>query len=54
MTNFVNTPSDRSSEIEKPFFDKLQALTARERKYFMTMWPKSGVLYITSKTGIAK
>ena len=54
MTNFVNTPADRSSEIEKPFFDKLQTLTARERKYFMTMWPKSGVLYITSKPGIAK
>lgn len=29
-------------------------LTARERLYFSAMWPKSGVLYITSKPGIAK
>ena len=29
-------------------------LTDRERKYFQIMWPKSGVLYITSKPGIAK
>jgi len=54
MTNFVNISSDQSSKIGNNLFDKLQALTARERKYFMTMWPKSGVLYITSKPGIAK
>jgi hypothetical protein len=29
-------------------------LTDRERLYFQIMWPKSGVLYITSKPGIAK
>ena len=55
MTNFVNTPSENSkNDMDKLFFNKLSTLTARERKYFMTMWPKSGVLYITSKPGIAK
>ena len=34
--------------------EKMETLTDRERKYFMTMWPKSGVMYITSKPGIAK
>jgi len=34
--------------------DSMSDLTPRERKYFMTMWPKSGVMYITSKPGIAK
>jgi hypothetical protein len=40
--------------MDKMFIDKLSTLTSKERKYFMTMWPKSGVLYITSKPGIAK
>jgi len=34
--------------------ERMSTLTDRERKYFMTMWPKSGVMYITSKPGIAK
>lgn len=34
--------------------DKLGSLTEREALYFRVMWPKSGVLYITSKPGIAK
>jgi len=34
--------------------ERMESLTPRERKYFMTMWPKSGVMYITSKPGIAK
>lgn len=33
---------------------KLKTLTKREQNYFRIMWPKSGVLYITSKPGIAK
>jgi len=33
---------------------KMNNLTERERLYFQIMWPKSGVLYITSKPGIAK
>jgi hypothetical protein len=38
----------------KQVSDRMTELTPRERKYFMTMWPKSGVMYITSKPGIAK
>lgn len=37
-------------EIEK----RLHLLSERELRYFMSMWPKSGVLYITSRPGIAK
>lgn len=33
---------------------KLSLLTPKERKYFSVMWGKSGVLYITSKPGVAK
>ena len=36
------------------FMEKMDSLTEREKLYFMVMWPKSGVLYITSKPGIAK
>jgi len=42
------------SVIPKQVRDRMNELTPRERKYFMTMWPKSGVMYITSKPGIAK
>lgn len=34
--------------------EKLNNLTAKERKYFAIMWAKYGVLNITSKPGIAK
>ena len=34
--------------------EKLQSLTPKERKYFSIMWAKYGVLYITSKPGVAK
>jgi hypothetical protein len=34
--------------------ERLHLLTPKERKYFLAMWPKSGVLYITSKPGVAK
>ena len=33
---------------------KLEELTPKESLYFRMMWPKSGVLYITSKPGVAK
>ena len=33
---------------------KVSTLTKREQTYFKQMWPKSGVLYITSKPGVAK
>lgn len=42
------------SVMPKQVRDRMTELTPRERKYFMTMWPKSGVMYITSKPGIAK
>ena len=35
-------------------FEKLELLTAKERKYFSVMWAKYGVLNITSKPGVAK
>ena len=46
VTDFSVMPSQIS--------ERMATLTPRERKYFMTMWPKSGVMYITSKPGIAK
>ena len=55
MTNFINLSDvQNSSVMPQELRDRMSTLTARERKYFMTMWPKSGVLYITSKPGIAK
>ncbi len=55
MTNFVNTSTPSQTNVmSQELRDRISTLTPRERKYFMTMWPKSGVLYITSKPGIAK
>jgi hypothetical protein len=34
--------------------DKLSLLTEKERKYFQIMWAKYGVLFISSKPGVAK
>ena len=42
------------NEMPKDFKDKIPTLTEREREYFQVMWAKSGVLYITSKPGVAK
>jgi len=55
MTNFISSPKETNSSVmPQSIRDLVSTLTPRERKYFMTMWPKSGVLYITSKPGIAK
>jgi len=55
MTNFINLSSVTDfSVMPQEIRDRIETLTPRERKYFRTMWPKSGVLYITSKPGIAK
>jgi hypothetical protein len=54
VTNFVNLNDNQNSAMPKEIRERLSLLTPRERKYFMMMWPKSGVLYITSKPGIAK
>jgi hypothetical protein len=44
----------KSKLLPKEMVDKLPLLTPKERKYFSIMWGKYGVLYITSKPGIAK
>ena len=54
VTNFVNLNNNQNSGIPQEIRERISSLTPRERKYFMMMWPKSGVLYITSKPGIAK
>lgn len=43
-----------TKEMPQEFKDKIGSLTKRERAYFQVMWAKSGVLYITSKPGVAK
>ena len=55
MTNFIDLSSVTDfTTMPSVIRDRVSTLTPRERKYFRTMWPKSGVLYITSKPGIAK
>lgn len=56
MTEFLKTSELVTADGSMPQIlrDKLSLLTKRERNYFLSMWPKSGVLYITSKPGIAK
>lgn len=55
MTNFIDLSKvTEFSVMPQEIRDRMDSLTPRERKYFMTMWPKSGVIYITSKPGIAK
>lgn len=46
----VNMSKQMSPEIA----EKLSLLTPKERKYFRIMWAKYGVLFITSKPGVAK
>jgi len=55
MTKFLDLSQVTDfSVIPSQVRERMSTLTPRERKYFMTMWPKSGVMYITSKPGIAK
>lgn len=44
----------KNQMMSKEMTEKLQLLTAKERKYLSIMWAKYGVLYITSKPGVAK
>jgi hypothetical protein len=44
------THLEMSSELR----EKLTGLSQKEEKYFRAMYPKSGVLYITAKPGVAK
>lgn len=55
MTNLINLTDVKDfSTIPQAIRERMNTLTERERRYFMTMWPKYGVMYITSKPGIAK
>ncbi len=55
MTNFIDLSNITDfSVMPQEIRERMNSLTPREKRYFMTMWPKSGVLYITSKPGIAK
>ncbi len=42
------------SKLPASFEEKLSKLSETEAKYFRIMWAKDGVLFITSKPGIAK
>jgi hypothetical protein len=48
------TTTKTTGSIPSAIAEKLSVLTAKERKYFSIMWAKYGVLYITSKPGVAK
>ena len=53
--NLINLTDVKDfSTIPTAIRERMSTLTERERRYFMTMWPKYGVMYITSKPGIAK
>jgi hypothetical protein len=56
MTEFltIDQIGDTTKGIPEILKTRLSKLTDRELLYFLAMWPKSGVLYITSKPGIAK
>ena len=55
MTNFIDLSNVTDfTTMPQAVKDRLHLLTPRERRYFTVMWPKYGVLYITSKPGIAK
>jgi 2-phosphoglycerate kinase len=44
----------KKQKMTEEMLGKFKKLTKKEQMYFRFMWPKSGVLYITSKPGIAK
>ena len=48
----INTQED--GMMPQWMVDKLDQLTTKEREYLSIMWPKYGVLFITSKPGVAK
>ncbi len=43
-----------SKQLSPEMMEMVSTLTPKERKYFSVMWAKYGVLFITSKPGIAK
>ena len=48
----INTQED--GMMPQWMVDKLDQLTTKEKEYLSIMWPKYGVLFITSKPGVAK
>ena len=44
----------KSKQMPQAMSEKLSLLTPKERKYFSVMWAKYGVLFISSKPGVAK
>ena len=44
----------KTKQMPKAMSEKLSLLTPKERKYFSGMWAKYGVLFISSKPGVAK
>jgi hypothetical protein len=55
MANFIDLSDVKDfSVMPEKLKERLSTLTPRERKYFMSMWPKSGVPFLKSKPGIAK
>lgn len=58
MINFVKTKTKNMSMkpigMSDEMLEKLNTLTEKERKYFAMMWAKYGVLFISSKPGVAK
>jgi len=44
----------KNKQMPEEMLSKLKNLTEKEAMYLRLMWPKSGVLFITSKPGIAK
>jgi hypothetical protein len=50
----IDQIGDTTNGMPEAIKERTSTLTDRERLYFSAMWPKSGVLYITSKPGIAK
>ena len=50
----AETVAIKTKQMSDEMRSKISSLTPKERKYFSVMWGKSGVLYITSKPGVAK
>lgn len=55
MHSFIALTPNQNNKMMSPLLkEKMNSLTKQERKYFMAMWPKSGVPFITSKPGVGK
>jgi hypothetical protein len=55
MSQTTKTKEAKNSKQLTPEMKKyVETLTPKERKYFYVMWAKYGVLFITSKPGVAK